>query len=296
MYAFMKRIFLFAIVNMLILLTLSIAFQVITGLFGIHMGYEPTIWIFYGVIGMGGAFINLLISRKMAKWTMGVKVIDPQTQNPTERRLLETVYSLAQKAGLPAMPEVGIFESPEVNAFATGPTKARALVAVSSGLLQTMDSNSVEGVLGHEIAHVANGDMVTMTLVQGVINTMVLIAARVLSSLIAGQVEERSRPMLQMVVFYALQMILSLLGSIVVCYFSRAREFRADAGGARLAGRERMLSGLKSLRHVYGEVDDRNQSLATLKISGHSAGFLGKLFSTHPPLEERIHRLETLPL
>jgi heat shock protein HtpX len=223
-------------------------------------------------------------------------VIDPATQDPNARRLLEMVYNLAQQAKLPKMPEVGVYDSPEVNAFATGPTKARALVAVSSGLLQRMDQDAVEGVLGHEIAHVANGDMVTMTLLLGVINTMVLIFARILSSVAASQFEERSRPMIQMLLFHLLQIPLSLLGSLLVCYFSRLREFRADAGGARFAGRERMLKGLKSLRQVYGHVDDEHQSLATLKISGHPASSFLALFATHPPLEERIHRLETMPL
>lgn len=297
--AMLKRWFLFAIVNMLILLTLSIAFQVICSLLGYHPSADATVWLFYGVLGMGGALINLAMSRIFAKSMMGVQVISPTTQNPRERQLLEMVYSLAQKAGLPAMPEVGIYDGAEINAFATGPTKRRALVAVSTGLLQRMDHDAVEGVLGHEVTHIANGDMVTMTLIQGVINTMVLIAARLLATLVAGQVEERSRPWVRMLVFYLLQMVLSIFGSMVVCYFSRKREFRADAGGARLAGRERMLSGLKSLRQIYGQVEDdssaQHPSLATLKISGHSNGFLA-LFATHPPLDERIRRLETMPL
>lgn len=296
MWSFMKRIFLFAIVNMLILLTLSIAFQLVTSLLGIRMGFEGTIWLFYGFIGMGGAFISLAMSRMMAKWMMGVKVIAPNTENPGERKLLEMVHTLAQRARLPTMPDVGIYEGAEVNAFATGPTKSRALVAVSSGLLARMDQDSIEGVLGHEITHIANGDMVTMTLIQGVINTMVLIFARLLANLIAGQSEERSRPVVQMLIFYALQMVLSLLGSIVVCYFSRAREFRADAGGARLAGRERMIKGLTTLRGVVEGVDDSHPSLATLKINGHSTSLLATLFATHPPLEERIERLQNLPL
>jgi heat shock protein HtpX len=203
------------------------------------------------------------------------------------------VANLAQQARLPATPEVGIYDSPEVNAFATGPTKRRSLVAVSTGLLNRMDPDAIEGVLGHEITHIANGDMVTMTLLQGLINTMVLIAARIIASVVASNVEERSRSGVRILTFYLLQFVLSLLGSMVVCYFSRWREFRADAGGARLAGRERMLHGLKSLRQVYGVVDDNQQALATLKISGHSTKSLAALFATHPPLEERIRRLES---
>lgn len=296
MWAFVKRIFLFAIVNMLIMLTLTIAFNVIVALFGLQGTVDQTWLLYYAVLGFGGALVGLALSRVTAKWTMGVQVIDPHTNHPTERRLVEMVHGLAQKAGLPKMPEVGIYDSPEVNAFATGPTKSRSLVAVSTGLLERMDNEAVEGVLGHEIAHVANGDMVTMTLLQGLINTMVLIAARVISGIIANQVDERARGGIRLITFYILQMILSLLGSVVVCYFSRWREYRADAGGARFAGRERMLRGLRSLRSVYGHVDENQQALATLKISGHSASALAALFSTHPPLEERIRRLETMSI
>ncbi len=298
MWSFVKRMFLFALVNTLILVTLSIVFNFVTAAFGIQISGETTIWIFYGILGFGGALINLAISRKMAKWTMGVKVIDPKTNNPQERWLVDTVYSLAQAARLPAMPEVGYYESEDINAFATGPTKARSLVAVSTGLLHRMDKDSVEGVIGHEVAHIANGDMVTMTLLQGVINTLVLIVARLISSVVAGQVDERSRPMVQMLLFYGLQIVLSLLGSLVVCYFSRAREFRADSGGARLAGRERMLAGLKSLRNVYGQpiAEKAHEGMATLQISGRTRSSMMALFSTHPPLEERIRRLETAVL
>lgn len=296
MFAIIKRIFLFALVNALILLTVTVTFNVIVNLLGLKMTVDQSIYLFYAFLGFGGALINLAMSRAIAKWTMGVHILDPHTTNASERRLVEMVHSLARKAQLPAMPEVGIFDSPEVNAFATGPTKARALVAVSTGLLQQMDDDGIEGVIGHEVAHIANGDMVTMTLLQGLINTLVLIVARLVSNVLASQVEERSRPTVQMLLFYLLQFVLSLLGSIVVCYFSRLREYRADAGGARLAGRERMLAGLKSLRQVYGHVDDSQQAVATLKISGHYGSSLMALFSTHPPLEDRIRRLESQAL
>jgi heat shock protein HtpX len=297
MWAIAKRIFLFAAVNILVLLTVSITFSILASFFGIPLDGAYTFMLFYAVLGFGGAFISLAMSRKMAKWMMGVKVINPQTGNSAERQLLNTVYSLATKARLPKMPEVGIYDSPEVNAFATGPSKSRSLVAVSTGLLNKMDDASVEGVLGHEIAHIANGDMVTMTLLQGLINTLVLIVARLIANVVAGSVEERSRPIVQMLAFYALQIVLSILGSIVVCYFSRRREFRADEGGARLAGRERMLSGLNSLKGIYGHViDDRDQAVQTLMISGRPAKSFVALFSTHPPLEERIRRLESMPL
>lgn len=296
MWAFTKRMFLFFAVNAFLLLTLSIAFEVIVTVFNLQLNVDQSIMLWYGVLGFGGAFITLAMSRQLAKWSLGVRVIDPLTQNPHERRLLDTVHNLARTARLPGLPEVGIYDSPEINAFATGPTKARSLVAVSTGLLEQMDHESVTGVLGHEIAHVANGDMVTMTLLQGLINTMVLVLARVVAGVIAGQASERSRPMVRMMTFYALQITFGLLGSLIVCYFSRRREFRADAGGARFAGRERMLAGLRSLRGVYGHVDGAQQGVATLKISGRSTRSLAALFATHPPLEDRIRRLEQLSL
>lgn len=297
MFAMLKRIFLFALVNALILLTINLTFGLLVNFLGIRLPFNETILLYYVFIGFGGALINLAMSRQIAKWGMRVQVIDPHTTNPAERRLVETVHSLARKAQLPAMPEVGYYDSPEVNAFATGPTKARSLVAVSTGLLQQMDADAVEGVLGHEVAHIANGDMVTMTLLQGVVNTLVLVLARMITQLIASQSEERSRSIfMQEALFYILQFALSLLGSILINYFSRIREYRADAGGARLAGRERMLAGLKSLRNVYGQIDEEQQAVATLKISGHAGSTLAALFSTHPPLEERIRRLETQAL
>ncbi len=295
MWTWFKRIFLFAGVNIAIMITLQLIFMFVAPMFGLNIGSESYIWGLYAMFGMGGAFINLLISKQIAKWGMGVHIIDPHTSDPTERKLIESVYSLAQRAKLPKMPEVGIYDSPEVNAFATGPSKSNSLVAVSTGLLHHMNEDAVNGVLGHEVAHIANGDMVTMTLIQGVINTMVLIVARLIAGVVAGNVEERSRPMVHMAVFFILQIVLSILGSMMVAYFSRRREFRADRGGAQIAGRDRMLSGLKSLRNVYGEVDDTHQELATLKISGHASSFMA-LMSTHPPLEERIRRLETMAL
>lgn len=297
MFAIAKRIFLFLLVNILVMATVSIVFVILTSVLGIPLDGHQTWILYYSVMGFGGAFVSLALSRQMAKWMMGVQVIDPARASGVERELVEVVHSLAQKAKLPRMPEVGIYESPEVNAFATGPTKGRALVAVSRGLLQSMDRSAVEGVLGHEVAHIANGDMVTMTLLQGLINTLVLVISRLIANVLASQVEERSRYWVRFAAFMVLQILLSILGSLVVAYFSRRREFRADAGGARLAGRDRMLAGLKSLRHVYGQpVEDEQQAVATLKISGRSSSSFLALFSTHPPLEERIRQLETMAL
>jgi heat shock protein HtpX len=295
-----KRVFLLVTVNILVMLTITL----ILGLLNVGR-YFPAgglqgLAVFCLFWGFGGAFISLAISRLTAKWFMGVKVISPDTNDPALRQLVETVHGLARAAGLPALPEVGIYQSEEVNAFATGPTKSRALVAVSSGLLQRMPHREIEGVLGHEITHVANGDMVTMTLVQGVINAFVLFLARVLAFVVSQALRSRDDRgggyFLQYMLVYVFQIVFSLLGSIVVCWFSRWREFRADAGGARLAGRQTMIDALKALRQLYepevaAAEASRAPSFQALKISGQRSRFL-TLFADHPPLEERIARLE----
>lgn len=275
-----------------------VTISLVTNLLGLKpylhkQGIDYTqLMLFCLVWGFGGAFISLLLSKTMAKWMMGVKIIDPQTHNQTENHLLQTVHRLATQAGISRMPEVGIYDSPEVNAFATGPTKNRALVAVSSGLLQRMSPAQVEGVLGHEVAHVANGDMVTMTLVQGIINAFVMFFARIIAYAASQFVREDSRRMVQMLVTIVLEIAFSILGAMVVATFSRWREFRADAGGANLAGRGKMIEALKGLQRTLeiAQVDD-NQAVAAFKISGKKNKFL-QLLSTHPPLEERIRRLE----
>ncbi len=300
--AFLKRISLFLILNFLIVITINI----ILNLLGIH-GYITQRGIDYNslmafclIYGMGGAFISLALSRVMAKWMMGVQVIDPRTSDPGLQDLLQTVYSLARGAHLPALPEVGIYDSPELNAFATGPSKSRALVAVSSGLLARMNQDEIEGVLGHEITHVANGDMVTMTLIQGVINAFVMFLSRVIAFAIAqagrGNRDDRDGGGMSWGLFYVVEMVLQIvfmiLGSIVVAWFSRYREFRADAGGARLAGRDKMIQALEKLKAAYEIVDPKPQAaVQTLKISSRPSGLLG-LFASHPPLEERIARLQ----
>jgi heat shock protein HtpX len=237
----------------------------------------------------------------MAKWMMGVKVIPPNTNDPALQELVETVHTLARSAGLPKLPEVGIYESNDVNAFATGPSKSRALVAVSTGLLQRMGSREVAGVLGHEVTHIANGDMVTMTLIQGIINSFVLFLSRVLAFVISQAMRSRDDRdsgggWLQFVLVMVFQIIFSILGSLVVCRFSRWREFRADAGGARLAGRESMIDALRALRRLHDpEVAAAEakhaQAFQSLKISGEGRGFMA-LLATHPPIEQRIARLE----
>jgi len=237
----------------------------------------------------------------MAKWMMGVKVIPPNAMDPTLRELVDTVHGLARGAGLPKLPEVGVYESDDVNAFATGPTKSRALVAVSTGFLNRMGDREVAGVLGHEVAHIANGDMVTMTLIQGVINAFVMFLSRVLAFVVSQALRSRDDRdsgggWLQFLLVMVFQIVFSILGSIVVCWFSRWREFRADAGGARLAGRENMINALRALGRLHDpEVAAAEakhaQAFQSLKISGKRGGFLS-LLSTHPPIEERIARLE----
>jgi heat shock protein HtpX len=294
MLNFAKRTFIFLAVNMLILLTLSITLNLLG--IGHYFGQRginfQALLAFCLVWGMGGAFISLALSRVMAKWMMGVQVIDPAAAGDARlAELVNTVHRLARAANIDVMPEVGWYPSPEINAFATGPTRNRALVAVSAGLLENMDRDQVEGVLAHEISHVANGDMVTMTLVQGVINALVMFLARVIAFFLAnrGRDEDSSIAPNYLVVFL-LEMVLSVFGMMAVMAFSRWREYRADAGGAALAGRQKMIGALEALRRTVEYADlTHKESLSTLKISGKRRF---ALFSSHPSLEERIERLK----
>jgi len=297
--AMIKRIFLFVIVNILVVTTISLMLN----LLGIRpyltrsgIDYQALLAM-CSVVGFTGAFISLAISRIMAKMMMGVQVIDPATARGEQKELVTLIHRLSQRAGLTTMPEVGIYNSPEVNAFATGPSKSRALVAVSTGLLNSMNPQAVEGVLGHEVAHIANGDMVTMTLVQGIVNTFVMFFARIaawmLSSYLEGnrdREESRSGGMSYYICSYVFEILFSLLGMFVVCYFSRRREFRADAGSAQFAGREKMISALQALKSQYERIDTSHPSVATLKISGRKG--IWALLSTHPSLDDRIAALK----
>ena len=276
-----KRIFLFVVTNLAIVFTISI----ILGILGVDPSGLAGLAVFSLVWGMGGAFISLLISRWIAKRATGVQLVDGRTGRQELDWLYATVERLTRQANLP-MPEVGVYESPEVNAFATGPSRSKSLVAVSSGLLRSMRPNEVEGVLAHEVAHIANGDMVTMTLLQGVINAFVIFFARVIAGFLSRSNDDRPN----FLVVIALQTVLGILGSLVTAWFSRQREFRADAGGATLSGRENMLGALRRLAANHELVDTSHQALATMKING-VPGFMA-LFSTHPPLETRIAALE----
>jgi heat shock protein HtpX len=233
---------------------------------------------------MVGSLISLAISRMSAKMMMGIQLVD--RSSPDAAWLFAMVEELSRKAGLPVVPEVGVYQSPEVNAFATGPSKRRSLVAFSTGLLNTMNRNEVEGVAAHEIAHIANGDMVTMTLLQGVINAFVMFFARVIAWAIAQNSRDENRQTSSYMVTFLLEMVLGILGMLVVAAFSRYREFRADSGGARYAGKQDMIAALERLQS-HTKIYDKQATLAAFKISGGP----GAWFSTHPPLAKRIEAL-----
>lgn len=290
------RIVLFVATNLAVLLLLSVVCKI----FGVDawayrngMSLQGLL-LMAAVFGMGGAFISLAISKWMAKMSTGARVI-AEPQNAAERWLLDTVRRHADSAGI-GMPEVAVYDGPEMNAFATGMSKNHALVAVSSGLLQSMDRQEVEAVLGHEISHVANGDMVTLTLIQGVLNTFVIFLARVvgrvIDSALSGNREERGPGFGYFMIVMALELVFGLVASMIVMWFSRWREFRADAGGARLAGRGAMIAALERLASLHPHpLPDK---MAAFGIAGGGAGGLKRLFMTHPPLEERIAALRAV--
>ena len=300
----MKRIFLFVAVNLLVILTVNF-FVSLLGLRpyldaqGVH--YQSLL-AFCAIFGFAGSFISLQLSRWMAKTTLGVQLIDPdRPDGPQEALLVQTVRDLSRQAGIRTLPEIGIYPSPEVNAFATGPSKDRALVAVSVGLLRSMDRKAVEGVLGHEIAHIANGDMVTMTLLQGVVNTFVMFFARLGAIAIDNALRSRDNEGRGGLGFFGQYMLVSLLETVlmlfaapVIYYFSRSREFRADRGSAGFLGAATMIHALESLKAHKDVVDNRQPALATFKINGGAPGLLARLFSSHPPLEKRIEALRSI--
>jgi heat shock protein HtpX len=291
----MKRILLFVITNFAILLVASATLRL--------LGVEPwldqqginftSLLIFGAVLGFGGAFVSLAISKWTAKRMMGVQLID-QPRNEAETWLVETVRRQAQLAGI-GMPEVGVFNSPEPNAFATGARRNSALVAVSTGLLQRMDRQEVEAVLGHEVSHVANGDMVTLTLIQGVVNTFVFVLSRLIGNIVDKVVfrNERGHGPAFWITTMVAELVLAFLATMIVMWFSRQREFRADSGGARLAGRQHMIGALQALQRSHGQpLPDK---MAAFGISGGMGQGLKKLFMSHPPLEERIAALRAAP-
>lgn len=289
----MKRVFLFLLTNFAVLITLSIVAHLLgfnrflTGQgvdFGALLGFAA-------VFGFGGAFISLAMSKWTAKRSVGAQVIE-SPRNETESWLVETVRRQAQAAGI-GMPEVAVFPSPQPNAFATGASKNNALVAVSTGLLQNMNRDEVEAVLAHEVSHVANGDMVTLTLIQGVLNTFVLFLSRLIGNFIDRAVfkNENGPGIGYFVSTIVLDILFGILASIIVMWFSRQREYRADAGGARLAGRDKMVAALQRLQGHYDQ-SDMPAKLTAFGISGKGSG-IGRLFSSHPSLDDRIQRLRS---
>ncbi|MEE4295779.1 MAG: protease HtpX [Wenzhouxiangella sp.] len=288
----MQRILLFVGTNLAVMVVLGIVMTLLEPWLvaqGINVNHAGTL-IFALIFGMGGAFISLLMSKRMALSGTGAKVIK-QPSNQTERWLIETVRRQAQESGI-GMPDVAIYDAPEPNAFATGASRNNALVAVSTGLLRNMRPNEVEAVLGHEVAHVANGDMITLTLLQGVLNTFVLLLSRVLGQLIDRVVfrSDRAYGPGYFISVIVLQMVLGVLASMIVMAFSRYREFRADAGGARLAGRSNMIAALERLKGNK-QPAQLPESVEAFGISGRVGGGLRRLLMSHPPLDERIRAL-----
>ncbi len=291
----MKRVFLFLMTNLAIMVVLGITVSVLgVNRFFTQQGLDMgALFVFAAIFGMGGAFISLAISKWMAKKSTGAYVIE-QPRNQTEAWLVNTVRSQAERAGI-AMPEVAIFQSPEPNAFATGPSRNNSLVAVSTGLLEHMSRDEVEAVLAHEVSHVANGDMVTLTLIQGVVNTFVIVIAKVAGYAVDRALNGNNNSEYQgpgvayWVTSIVAEIALGFLASMIVMWFSRKREFRADAGGAHLAGRGSMIGALERLRAVQ-EPSHLPSQMTALGIKGGGSG-LAKLFMSHPPLEERIAAL-----
>ncbi len=292
----MKRVFLFLMTNIAIMLILSIALS----LFGFegYMDAEginldiPALLVFSAVFGMGGSFISLAISKWMAKRSTGAKVIE-EPANDTERWLMATVQRQAEQAGI-GMPEVAIFPSPAPNAFATGMSRNKALVAVSDGLLDNMSRDEVEAVLGHEVAHVANGDMITLALIQGVLNAFVMFLSRVIGHFVDRVIlkNNQGHGIGFYVTMFIAQMVLGVLAAIIVMWFSRKREFRADEGGAALSDRSKMISALEALQRSSGAAEPLPDQLAAFGFAGGIGGGIKKLFMSHPPLEERIAALK----
>jgi heat shock protein HtpX len=293
----MRRILLFVATNIAVLALLTL----VCYLFGVDrlaavqgIGGLGPLLAYAAVFGFGGAFISLAMSKSIAKWTTGAHIIE-QPRDADERWLFDTVRSHAQKAGI-GMPEIAIYDGPEMNAFATGASRNHALVAVSSGLLHGMARDEVDAVLGHEITHVANGDMVTMTLLQGVLNTFVIFLARVVGRIVDSAIggNNRGGGLGYFAIVMILQLVFGVIASLIVMAFSRAREFRADAGGAKLAGRDRMIAALQRLQAQHG-ASTLPQAMAAFGISDKTAPGLQRLWMSHPPLEERIARLRDAP-
>lgn len=307
----LRRFFLFFLINALVILSISFLLAV----FGVQPyltreGLDLTsLIIFCAFWGMGGSLFSLALSRKMAKWIFHIRLIDPETTNPLERKIWEMIKRLSRSAGLLNIPEVGVFASKQLNAFATGPTKNRSLVAVSSTLLEELDDGEMEAVLSHEIAHISNGDMVTMTLIQGIVNAFVLLLARLFGYMLAvalrrGSSSEKKNVPLSPFSFYLFsllfEVVFMLLGSIVIAFFSRRREYRADREGAMLSSKEKMIRALETLRiksrhspPLLNRKEAKSFQSLMMVFPKRKGSSFSLLFATHPPLEKRIARLRS---
>ncbi len=293
----MSRILLFLATNFAVMALIGVVFQLlgIQGMLqsnGVDLNLQA-VMVMSLIVGFSGSIISLFMSKSMAKRSMGVRVIE-QPANNAERWLVETVYRQADKAGI-GRPEVGIFDSPQPNAFATGANKNAALVAVSTGLLNAMTQDEVEAVLGHEVSHVANGDMVTMALIQGVVNTFVMFLSTVIGHIVDRVVfkTERGHGPAYYITSIIAQLVLSVLATMIVMWFSRQREFRADRGGAELAGRQKMIASLRRLQQAHA-TEDLPDQMAAFGIAGSVGEGIKALFLSHPPLEQRIAALENM--
>lgn len=285
-----SRIALFLLTNLAVLVLAGIVMSVL----GVNPSQMSGLLVMAAIFGFGGSFISLLLSKWMAKRSTGAVVIT-EPRNDTERWLLKTVERQAREAGI-GMPEVAVYDGPEINAFATGANRNKALVAVSTGLLHHMSEDEAEAVLGHEIAHVANGDMITMALLQGVLNTFVIVLARVVGGVIdsamSGNREGGGRGIGYYVIVFVLEMVFGIFATMIAMWFSRHREFRADTGGAQLAGRQKMIAALERLKVNHGQSTLPSQ-VAAFGIAGGMGQGLRKLMMSHPPLDERIAALRS---
>ncbi len=287
----MKRVFLFLLTNLAVMLVLGVVLSIVMSVFGLSNRSLGGMLMIATVFGFGGSFISLLMSKWMAKKSTGAHVIT-QPRNETEHWLVTTVAAQAQKAGI-KMPEVAIYDSPEMNAFATGPSKNNSLVAVSTGLLHSMSQDQAEAVLAHEVSHIANGDMVTLTLIQGVVNTFVIFAAKVLAGIVDNFInsnndeQEGGNSWTYFLFDMLFQVIFGILASVIVAYYSRQREFAADSGAAKLVGADKMRSALERLKQNHP-----SQLEGSMMAFGIASGKgMAELFSSHPPLDARIDAL-----
>lgn len=298
----LKRVGLFLITNLAVLVVFSIVLYILSAIFGVNLTGRTSnlamLLVYCAIFGFLGATISLFMSKWSAKKAYNLALLqqeDYSNLSKKEQIVWDTVKDLAERNSI-KMPEVGIYKSSEANAFATGATKNSSLVAVSTGLLDLMDADAVEWVVGHEMAHILNGDMVTMTLLQGVVNTFVVFAAKIVANIVEQFVDESIAGTVRFIVDIALQFLFGFLASLVTMWFSRHREYKADAGSAKYVGTEKMVAGLEALKNMQKNIQWKDDRFSTMEISSKKASGFMELFSSHPPLEDRIRALQTTAL